>query len=91
MFFDKYLSYDKKVIISIICAGLWIYFRTAECYSLIPRMHIFPVLFVMTWSYLNYYEPLFLPLGLTILITYTVMKNKGYFKQKLQKSVSFAE
>ena len=28
--------------------------------------------FVMGWTYLNYYEPLFLPLGLGVLIVYTI-------------------
>lgn len=74
MLFDKYLSYKTKVIISVICAGLWIFFRTSDCYSLIPRMHIFPVIFVMIWTYLNYYEPLFLPIGLSVLIVYTKWK-----------------
>ena len=59
MFFDQLLSYKQKVIIAVICSGFWIYFRTAECYDLIPRKHIFPVIFVMCWTYLNYYEPLF--------------------------------
>ena len=71
MIFDKYLSFDKKVIISVICSGLWIYFRTAQCYNMIPRLHLFPVIFVMCWSYLNYYEPLFLPIGLFTLILYS--------------------
>ena len=74
MILDKYLSFNQKVIISILCAGLWIYFRTNECYSLIPRYHLFPVLFVMTWSYFNYYEPLFLPIGLSILIAYSLLR-----------------
>lgn len=77
MLLDKYLSYDRKVIISILCAGLWIYFRTAECYNMIPRLHIFPIVFVMIWTYLNYYEPLFLPIGLGILVLYSV----GNFKK----------
>jgi len=70
MIFDKYVSFDQKVIFSIVCAGLWIYFRTAECYSMIPRMHVFPVVFVMLWAYGNYYEPLLLPIGLGVLILY---------------------
>lgn len=68
MILDKTLSYDNKVLIAIICSGLWIYFRTSDCYRMIPRLHIFPVLFVMTWTYINYYEPLFLPIGLGVLI-----------------------
>ena len=71
MILDKYISYDNKVVISVIIAGIWIYFRTAECYSMIPREHIFPVIFVMIWSYMNYYEPLFLGIGLLILILYS--------------------
>ena len=71
MILDNYLSYNIKVIISIVCSGLWIYFRTSDCYKLIPRHHIFPIIFVMTWTYLNYYEPLFLPLGLLVLIAYS--------------------
>ena len=70
MILDKYISFKNKVILSIICAGLWIYFRTASCYDMIPRNHFFPVLFVMVWTYLNYYEPLFLPIGLSILLLY---------------------
>ena len=70
MLLDEVLTYHQKVIISIICGGFWIYFRTAECYNMIPRLHIFPVIFVCGWIYLNYYEPLFLPIGLSILIAY---------------------
>ena len=74
MILDKYLSYHNKVIISVISAGLWIFFRTAECYSMIPRYHIFPVIFVMIWTYFNYYEPLFLPIGLLILVAYPIAR-----------------
>ena len=75
MFLDKYLSYNNKVIIAIIFAGLWIYFRTAECYAMIPRYSIFASIFVMTWVYLYSYEPLFCPIGLGILILYTKINN----------------
>ena len=75
MFLDKTLTYDQKVIISVICSGFWIYFRTSDCYNLIPRLHIFPIFFVMIWTYCNYYEPLFLPIGLSILIVYAKYKN----------------
>ena len=73
MLLDKYLTFDQKVFISIVCGGLWIFFRTAECYNMIPRLHIFPVIFVTIWIYLNYYEPLFLPLGLLVLIIYSYL------------------
>lgn len=78
MLLDKYLNYDQKVLISIICGGLWIYLRTAECYNMIPRLHIFPVLFVCTWIYLNYYEPLFLPIGLVVLISYSLINKVSH-------------
>lgn len=71
MFLDKIISYKNKVFLSVICAGLWIYFRTEDCYDMIPRHHIFPIVFVMVWTYLNYYDPLFLPIGLSILIAYS--------------------
>ena len=71
MLLDQWLTYDQKVMISVICGGLWIYFRTQDCYKMIPRKHIFPVVFVCIWIYLNYYEPLFLPIGLLILIIYS--------------------
>ena len=71
MIFDSYFNYNSKVIFSVICSGIWIYFRTSECYKLIPRVNIFSVLFVMIWCYFNYYEPLFLPIGLLILFTYS--------------------
>jgi hypothetical protein len=71
MILDNYLRYDTKVIIAVICSGLWIYYRTKDCYNMIPRGHLFPIIFVMTWTYLNYYEPLFLPIGLLILIIYS--------------------
>ena len=77
MIFDKYISFDKKVIFSVLCSGLWIYFRTAKCYEMIPRMHLFPIIFVMTWTYLNYYEPLFLPIGLIILTLYPILMTGG--------------
>lgn len=82
MILDKYLSYDSKVIISVICSGFWIYFRTSECYNLIPRLHVFPILFVMTWVYLDYYEPLFLPIGLLILVLYSKVWQKLKIIQK---------
>jgi len=68
---DNILTYQQKVIFSVICSGIWIYFRTSDCYKLIPRKHIFPVFFVCIWTYLNYYEPLFLPIGLLILFAYS--------------------
>jgi len=75
MILDKYLSYKNKVIIAVICGGIWIYFRTAECYALLPRKNIFASIFIITWMYLNYYEPLVAPLGLLMLFGYTKWNN----------------
>jgi hypothetical protein len=77
MLLDNIFTYDQKVIFSLICGGLWIYFRTSECYNLIPRKHIFSVFFVVGWIYLNYYEPLFLPIGLLILFGYSLYTTKN--------------
>ena len=43
---------------------------------MIPRLHVIPVFFVVGWIYLNYYDPLFLPLGLAVLIAYAVLSTK---------------
>ena len=80
MFLDKYLSDNNKVIIAIICAGLWIYFRTSECYAMIPSHSYFASIFVMIWVYLYSYEPLFCPIGLLILLYYTKLNNIKNFK-----------
>lgn len=71
MLLDKQLSYHSKVIIAVISGGVWIYFRTAECYSMLPRKNIFSIIFMMTWMYINYYEPLVAPIGILILLGYT--------------------
>lgn len=49
MILDKYIPFTYKVILAVICSGLWIYFRTAQSYDMIPRNHLFPVVFVMIW------------------------------------------
>jgi len=71
MLLDKYLSYNMKITISLITASIWIYFRTAECYALIPRKSLFAVVFILIWMYLNYKDPLFCPIGIFILMCYT--------------------
>ena len=82
MIVDKFLTYDQKVAISVIAGSLWIYFRTSDCYLLIPRLHLFPVVFVSIWIYLNYYDPLWLPIGLIILITYAYVVQDNKDKNK---------
>ena len=64
MLFDKYLSRKQKIIIAIISGCVWIYFRDNLCYTAIPRKNITSIVLVATWIYLNYKEPLFLPIGL---------------------------
>jgi len=85
MFFDKYLKYDQKVFFSIICAGVWIYFRTSNNYIMLPRHQIFPVIYVVVWAYLNYYEPFFLPIGLGILIIYSKLSSR-FDSKAIEKS-----
>jgi hypothetical protein len=80
MFFDKYLSYNNKVLIAVISAGIWIYFRTTECYAMLPRQSLFPAIFVMLWVYAYSYEPLFCPIGLSILFLYSKINNVKNFK-----------
>ena len=76
MILDKYISFQTKVVFAVICSGVWIFFRTSECYTLIPRMHWFPVVFVMLWTYLNYYDPLFLPIGLLLLVAFPMIRHR---------------
>ena len=77
MILDHYILYSYKVVISVIVAGFWIYFRTPDCYAMIPRESIYPVIFVMAWVYLNYLDPLFLPIGLFILVAYSFRAKVG--------------
>tara|TARA_B100000963_G_scaffold344826_1_gene348050 strand:- start:64 stop:291 length:228 start_codon:yes stop_codon:yes gene_type:complete len=67
MILDKILSQNQKIIIAIISGCVWIYFRDDICYSAIPRMNIFSVIVTAVWIYLNYKDPLFLPIGLIAL------------------------
>ena len=78
MILDEYLSFDMKIIISIISGAIWIYFRTTQCYILLPRRNLFSVIMVSIWIYYNYYEPLFLPIGLLTMYIYYIktVKNK---------------
>lgn len=80
MLFDKYITFDQKIIIAVLSAAIWIYFRTWGCYKLIPRKSIFSVIFVCIWLYLNYYEPLVVPIGLSILVLYSLLNKKKNFK-----------
>ena len=76
MILDNYLSQDIKIVIALIFGGIWIYFRDDLCYKLIPRKNVLSVLLVLTWIYLNYKDPLFLPIGLLILYFYSNLFRK---------------
>ena len=72
MILNNFLSYNTKIYISIIFGSIWIYFRTDKCYLLLPRKKILSMLLVSVWIYLNYIEPLFLPIGLIIMYLYSI-------------------
>jgi hypothetical protein len=79
MVLDNYLTFKQKIYISLIACGIWIYFRTDQCYAMIPRKSLFSVLLITIWVYLNYYDPLAAPIGLCILYLYSISlseKNK---------------
>ena len=75
MILDKYLTFDNKVIISIISGCIWIYFRNLNSYKLLPRKALLSILLVGIWIYVNYYEPLALPIGLLIMHIYSKINN----------------
>ena len=70
MILDKYLTVEEKKMISIISSMIWIYFRTEDCYKLIPRKSIYSVILVSLWVFLYLQDPLFLPIGVFILYLY---------------------
>ena len=67
MILDNYLTFEQKIIISMIAGAIWIYYRTIKCYDLLKRKKILSIILVTGWIYMNYYEPLVLPLGLLIM------------------------
>lgn len=71
MILDNYFTYDNKIYISMIIGGLWIYFRELKDYDSLPRKNIISVILVTVWIYLNYKEPLFLPIGLGCMVLYS--------------------
>ena len=56
MILDEYLSFNNKILIAIIAGAIWIYFRTTQCYILLPRRNLFSVIMVSIRIYYNYYE-----------------------------------
>lgn len=65
------ISYQDKIIIATISAMIWIYFRTFDCYALLPRKSLLSVVLVGVWTYYNYQEPLLLPIGLIAIYLYS--------------------
>lgn len=78
MILDNIISYNTKIAIALFSGAIWIYTRDEPCYYMIPRKKILPVLFVVSWIYLNYLDPLFLPLGLLILYIYSLTYRTNY-------------
>ena len=77
MILDNYITFDQKVIVAMISGALWIYLRTEKCYDLLKRKKLLPVILVIGWIYINYYEPLALPLGLSIMLLYAYYNNSN--------------
>jgi hypothetical protein len=77
MILDKYLTFEQKIYISLVTCAIWIYFRTDQCYAMIPRKSLFSVLIITIWVYLNYYDPLSAPIGLSILYLYSILAERN--------------
>lgn len=69
------LYLNLKILIAIISGMIWIYFRNYENYRALPNNSLISTLLVGFWIWLNYQDPLFLPLGLILLYLYS-----QYFK-----------
>ena len=79
MLFDKYLTFEQKIYIAIISGSIWIYFRTLGCYLALPRKSLISVILVSLWLYFNYYEPLSVPIGLIIMVLYSLLFSNNKF------------
>ena len=73
MILDNYLTFSQKIIIALVSASIWIYFRDISNYKLLPRKSIIFILIICFWLYLNYYEPLVIPIGLLIMYVYSIV------------------
>ena len=69
------ISYASRAIFSCIVASVWIYHQRLDYYQLLPRKNLVMAVIIAVWTYLNYVEPLSLPIGLAI-ITYMSRKSK---------------
>ena len=59
--------YATRAMISCVIAGIFIYIRKLDYYATMPRGNLGTSLLIVIWVYLNYMEPLALPVGLLLL------------------------
>lgn len=67
MTWNTFFPYPQRALVSSIIAGIFIYFRRLDYYATMPRSSVLVSLLVFAWAYLNYMEPIALPLGLILL------------------------
>lgn len=65
------LCLNIKMQLAIISGMIWIYFCNYECYRALPNNSVLSTILVGFWIWLNYQDPLFLPLGLIMLYLYS--------------------
>ena len=70
MILDRHLTHQQKIIIAMAVAAIWIYFRTFGCYALLKRKSLISIPLVVAWIYLYDKDPLFLPVGLAIMVLF---------------------
>lgn len=73
MILDNIISYNQKIFLSMLCGAIWIYFRNIQSYILLPNYSIISIILVTIWIYFNYQDPLFLPIGLSIMYIYSIL------------------
>ena len=73
MILDRHLTHQQKIIIAMVAAAIWIYFRTFDCYKLLKRKSLISIPIVIAWIYLYNKDPLFLPIGLAIMYSYSLI------------------
>ncbi len=73
MILDRHLTHQQKIIIAMASAAVWIYFRTFDCYKLLKQKSLLSVVLVVGWIYLYDKDPLFLPIGLAIMYSYSLI------------------
>lgn len=69
------IPYATRAFLSCAVAATWIYNRKIDYYHLLPRKNLVIAGIIAVWMYLNYVEPMSLPIGLAIL-TYMSRKSR---------------